>query len=166
MIGLLKILDRICHFGSVIGALVLACLFLIGLAEILARNLMDFSLGFASEYAGYGVAVVLMLGAGEAVRTDDHVRVSLLSEALTGEAQRIIDVAATILGLGVASFFAVALIGYAFETGAAGTLSYFPSQTPLVVPQTLLALGPVCLVSGLLARLLRLLGSSEGEVAE
>ena len=153
---LLASLDRICRAGAALAALALAGLFLLGMSEIVARNLLGAGIGVSVEYSGYGVALVLLLGAGEAVRTHTHVRVSLLRDAVGARAGQAVDIAATLLGLAVALFWMVAMIDYAATTGRAGVLSYFPSQTPLVVPQALLALGPVTLVAGLLARLIRL----------
>lgn len=163
MTRLLMLLDAVCKATAFLGALALAGLFLLGITEIMLRNIISVSLSFASEYMGYGVALVLMLSLGEAVRSLDHVRVGLLSERLSGEARVMLDAGAALLGLCIALFLTIAMLRYAVATGEAGTLSYFASQTPLVIPQMLLALGPVSLSAGLLARFIRIIDPDTDE---
>lgn len=154
---LLALIDRLCMVAARLAMAALLVLFFLGLAELVFRNLADISLPFAVEYAGYLVAIVLLLGSGEALRTGGHIRVSLLMDRLNERQQQILDVLATVLGLITAGFFAWALIDYALTTLLMGTRSYYPSETPLAWPQMALALGPMILVLAFLARLIRLI---------
>ena len=166
MTRLLRALDLICRIGAILAALCLAALFLLGFSEIIARNLLNTGIDISLEYSGYAVALVLLLGAGEGVRTSAHVRVGLLHDSLAPRYAHSLNIAATLLGLMVAVFWMVAMARYALGTGRAGVVSYFPSQTPLVVPQSLLAFATLTLVAGLLARLIRLWteGPQAGEI--
>jgi hypothetical protein len=70
-----------------------------------------------------------------------------------------------VFALVIAGYWVFAALRFAFDTYTAGTVSYFTSQTPLWIPQLMLAFGPVVLLCGLLAKFLRLLwGNHEGEV--
>lgn len=153
---LLGFCDRCCLMVAGMGAICLACLFLLGLVEILARNLLNISLSFTVEYSGYLVALSLLLASGHALNCGNQVRVGLLRERTPVRWRASLDLAATLLALVICSGFAAAMIDYGIGTAIRGTLSYFPSRTPLGLPQLILCLGPLSLVLALLARLLRL----------
>jgi TRAP-type C4-dicarboxylate transport system permease small subunit len=131
-------------------------LFLLGLVELFMRSVVGVSLSFAVEYSGYLLILSLFLGSGWTLRQGGHIRVSLLSERLGPDARRALDLIASLAGLAVAGFMAFALWRFALGTWQRGTLSYFPSATPLAYPQILLAMGPTILALALSARLIRL----------
>lgn len=159
--GLIAILERLCRAGAVFGALALLLLFLLGLVEILMRALFSSSLGFALEYGGYLLALSLMLGAGAALIDGAHIRFSLGGELLPKRLTLSLDLAASLIGLLIAAFLSFALIDQALGSWALDARSYFPSATPLVWPQALLAVGPLLLSLAFLARILRLLAGYE-----
>lgn len=161
--ALLALIDTITKLAAWAAAALLAALFLLGLAEIALRNLAAVSLPFAVEYAGYMTAAVLLLGSGWCLRTGGHIRVTLLAQRVRPETAWALDMAASLFGLAIAGYFALALIGYAAEMMALGTRSYYPSQTPLAWPQLVLAAGPAVLALAFLARLIRL---ARGEAPE
>ena len=154
---LLAGIDALCRVAAWGAAAVLAALFLLGLAEILLRNLFGYSLPIAVEYSGHLVGISLLLGSGWTLQQGGQIRVGLLVERLGPAGRRAVDTAATVFALVTALFLAAALVRYTGGTALRGTVSYFPSQTPLVIPQALLAAGPVTLALALLARLVRLL---------
>lgn len=152
----LAIIDLLARLAAWLAGALLAGLFLIGLLEILARALFAASLGFALEYSGYLVAQVLLLGSAHAITTGGHIRITLVLERLPDRARASLDLAATLAGLLAAAALAAALIRYAVTTAQLGARSYFPTATPLWIPQGLFALGPCLLALALLARLVRL----------
>lgn len=153
---LLGLVDRLTDFASLLAVLALAALFLLGAAEIAARALFGGSLGFALEYSGYLVALVLLLGGGRTLREGGHIRMRLLADRLPPRPAAIADFAATLAGLILATLLALALADHARGSFLAGSRSWFPSATPLWLPQSLLAFGAVSLALGFLARLIRL----------
>ncbi len=163
---ILKVLDRVCLWSAYLAAILLSGLLLLGTAEIIMRNIFSTSISFSVEYSGYLVAGVLLLGSGEALRDGTHVRVKLLEEFLSGNVQAVIKLLAGMLSLVVVGYWGFAAIRFAFDTFTAGTVSYFPSQTPLWIPQVLVASGPVVFMCGLAAKSLRFVWSdamSEGQ---
>ena len=62
----------------------------------------------------------------------------------------------------IAAALAIALMRYGLESLRLDARSYFPTATPLWLPQGLLALGPIVLVFALSARLVRLICDEEG----
>ncbi|GIX13067.1 MAG: hypothetical protein KatS3mg118_1026 [Paracoccaceae bacterium] len=64
---------------------------------------------------------------------------------------------ATVFALGLAIFVDVYLVENAWRSHLRGSVSYYPSATPLWMPQAVLAFGWVVLALGLAARAIRLL---------
>jgi TRAP-type C4-dicarboxylate transport system permease small subunit len=155
--GFLKLSDLICHMGAWLAGILMAGIFLLSLSEILARNFFNISIDFAQEYIGYMVAAAFLSGSGWALGQNAHIRVSLLLEKLPPAFARALDLVATIFGLAISVYTAQALTAYTLHTASRHEASYYPSATPLVGPQSLLALGFILLSLGLLARLLRLI---------
>ncbi|MCH8172993.1 MAG: ATP-dependent Clp protease proteolytic subunit [Proteobacteria bacterium] len=62
----------------------------------------------------------------------------------------------------IALLLAYGLVSWAFGSWMRGSVSYFPSATPLWIPQAILALGPVVLALSLISRLIRLATGEEG----
>lgn len=165
--ALCRAIDRICDWAGALAAFYLAALAVLALSEIISRNLFSYSIPFAVEYAGYLVILVLLTGLGWAFKDGAHIRVSLIADRLPDHWRRRLDAAATIIGLIVSAIFAAALWEFAVTTALRGTVSYFPSQTPLALPQLLMTVGPTTLALACLARLLRLhLGEDVSQGAE
>ncbi|UTW55557.1 TRAP transporter small permease subunit [Kordiimonas sp. SCSIO 12610] len=156
-----KFLDKVCLYSAYLAALLLCILVLLGTVEIFVRNLFSTSISFSVEYSGYLVAVILMLGSGQALKDGTHVRVTLLEERLSGHAKAVFTLLAMMLSIAIAAYWGFAAVRFAFDTFVAGTVSYFPSQTPLWIPQLLVAIGPIVLLCGLTSKFLRLIWSNQ-----
>ncbi|MGD1955564.1 MAG: TRAP transporter small permease subunit [Sphingomonadales bacterium] len=154
--GLCLWIDRLCDGAGILSAVYIAALALLSLAEIVSRNLFSLSIPFAVEYAGYLVMLSLTTGLGWAMKEGAHIRVSLVRNHLPQSLGKPIDVAVAVLGLLVSGFFAFAVLRFGLTTLDRGTVSYFPSQTPLAIPQLLLSIGPITLALACLAQLIRL----------
>lgn len=149
---LCKAIDLLCNAAGALTAVYIAALGVLAIAEILCRNVFRYSIPFATEYAGYLVILSMLTGLGWAMKEGAHIQVLLVRNRLP----RQIDMATSVLGLIISGFFAVALWRFGLTTWAQGTVSYFPSQTPLAYPQLLMAIGPTTLSFACLARILRL----------
>ncbi|MBM3512085.1 MAG: TRAP transporter small permease [Alphaproteobacteria bacterium] len=157
MNAILKTIDAICDAAAALAGVLLIALFVLGMAELISRDLFDTSLSFSVEYSGYFLAAVLLLASGWTMRQGGHIRVNLLGARIGPKVARGLDIACTVLGLIVCGFMAWALLDFAVGTLARGTLTYFPSATPIGYPQFLVALGPSVLELALVARLIRLI---------
>lgn len=161
--ALLSLIDRICRLGAYLAAFLLFTLFALGLAEIILRSFFATSLPIVTEYSGYLVAMVFFLGSGWTLSGGGHIRVSLLRDRFGPENARRLDLATSIIALALSAFMAFALASWAIGTGARGVVSFFPSATPLWIPQALFALGPAILTLAFLARIIRLIHKQEPE---
>ncbi len=137
-----------------LGRAALALLFLLGIVELAARAVLAESLGFAVEYGGYLLIAALLLPSGEALLAGRHIRIALLAERLPRVDAQALALAADLVGLFLATLLCLALAGEALASFLDGARSYFPSATPLHLPQAVAALGAAGLVCAFLLRLL------------
>lgn len=161
----LILVDGLCSATAACAAVLLAVLFLLGITEIVLRSAFNISLPFAVEYAGYLLVLVLFLGSGWTLAQGGHIRVTLLREHLPPFVSRWLDMVCTAVAILVSAILTVSLFQYAYGTWARGTVSYYSSETPLAIPQFILAFGPLILTLALCARLVRLLRGETLEVA-
>ena len=151
----LAVIDGICRWSAYAAALLVVLLALLGISEIFARALLNLSLSFALEYNTYFLGLVMFLGLGWALREGSHIRLSIAIERTAPQFRRLLELVLTVVGLAISLYFSVALVLMVIGTAKLGTVSFYPSRTPLVVPQAFFALGAVTLSLALLARLIR-----------
>lgn len=156
MTGILRVISAAEKTGAFLAALSIALLFFLGLAEIILRTLVGYSLPISLEYSGYLVAFSFFLGLGWTLAQEKHIHLSLIEGKLGPEGIRALDLWATLLGLVIATVLTIALITWALGSYGKGTVSFFPSATPLWIPQSIFAIGPLILSLSLLGRLIRL----------
>lgn len=152
MKNLLTFIRKLENFGAVLAALSLVVMAGLGFLEILMREVLGEGLTITLEYTGYLVALSFLLGSGWAFREGKHVRLSLFKPKKgqkTGFEALVLGIA-----LVLAAMLAFGLISWAFGSLEQGSVSYFPSATPLWVPQALLSLGPLILFFSILGQLI------------
>ena len=89
----------------------------------------------------------------------------MLSQALPAAARRAADAVVTAFALGVVGFAAYVLVIQALRSFDFGSVSFYPTQTPVWMPQSVLATGFVLFALALFARLVRLALDEPPEVA-
>ena len=145
--------DQLALAMAVLAAAALAGIVLLLLAEIVVRSWFDATTGVSWELGVYLMAATVFLGAGWTLRTGGHVRVGLAFEALTPARRRWLDLAASLAGLPIVVLVAVALGDLAWISFARDVRSWYPTQTPLGIPQAAVALGAWVLAIQLAARI-------------
>jgi TRAP-type mannitol/chloroaromatic compound transport system permease small subunit len=161
----LRSIDALCRVSAWLAAITLALMGLLGMVEILSRWWFNYSLQFAFEYSAYMLAFILFGGSAWALGQGAHIRVNLIMQPLGAGARRVVDLIGTTFALGISSYLSIASVQFTARTYALGSVSYFPSETPLAWPQTAFTFG-LCLLSlALLARLIRLVIGEEAEVS-
>jgi len=160
---LLAVMGALGLAGALVAATATAALAGMLILEVFTVNLIAWSQPWSVEYGGYLLAATLFSGSGWTLRQGGHIRVSILTERLGPEARRWVDVVCTVFALGVSSFMAWAAVNFAIRTFERGSVSFYPTMTPLVYPQSLLAISLVLLALGLVARLIRLLADEPPE---
>jgi TRAP-type mannitol/chloroaromatic compound transport system permease small subunit len=159
----LAAVDRLSDWGGwAAAASVLAILGLI-VAEVLARNLFNYSIDFAWEFSAYFMGAAFMLGAGYSLRAGAQIRVNVLLDNLQPAPRLWIDALATLCCAAIAVYLAAALGLLAWLSWTRGSRSIQPSELPLWIPQLVLMLGAALFALQTLARLARLLRNEPGE---
>jgi len=151
----LKFIEKLENFGAFLAALALALMFALGLAEILSREVLGTSISISLEYTGYLVAFSFLMGSGWTFSQGKHVRLTLF--APKGKAGKNLEIGVLLVALGLASLLAYGLVSWSFGSFLRGSVSFFPSATPLWIPQMILSLGPLILAFSVLGQLLQTL---------
>jgi TRAP-type C4-dicarboxylate transport system permease small subunit len=152
---LLRGIDGACAIGAGFAAVASLLLALMLIAEVVLTSFFAWSQPWAVEYSIYLQAVVMFGGAGWALRNGGHIRVQMLFQALPRSAQRMTEALVTAFSLGVVGFVARVMVAQALRTYDLESVSYYPMQTPIWIPQAALALAFVLFALALLARLIR-----------
>lgn len=152
----LRSIDALCRASAWLAAIALAVMGLLGMVEILSRWWFNHSLQFAFEYSAYMLAFIMFGGSAWALKEGGHIRVNLIMQPLGPVARRAVDMVATVFALGISTYLSIASVRFTARTYELGSVSYFPSETPLAWPQTAFTFGLCLLTLALLARLIRL----------
>jgi TRAP-type mannitol/chloroaromatic compound transport system permease small subunit len=160
---LLDAVDRLSLLGGWMAAVCIAAILVLIVAEVLARNLFNYSIDFAWEFSAYFMGAAFMLGAGYALRAGAQIRVNLLLENVPRPLARAIDLFATLVGIVVAAFLTYALVDMTWLSWTRNSRSVQPSDLPLWIPQASLAVGSLLLTLQTVSRLGRLLRGEPGE---
>ncbi|RMF70200.1 MAG: TRAP transporter small permease subunit [Alphaproteobacteria bacterium] len=148
--------ERCLAFLTILGAVALAALLALTLAEIAARQLWRTSLSISLEYQGYLLIASALLPQGSVLLAGRALSFELLVLRLPPIMRDAVRWAAAVLSLLAGVAVAVALWRLAFFSLAHGARSYFPSATALFWPQMLAALGGTGLAVACGLRLLAL----------
>ena len=135
--------------GLYTGAAALAALFMVGLLLMVLLSIVSRQLHFhvpgTDAYAGYLMAGSGFLALAHTLKKGEHIRVTLLLNALKGGARRGMEIwalaAATLLSL-LFAFYSVRL---AWQSHAFHDISTSNDATPLSIPQLGMAVGTVIL---------------------
>lgn len=159
----LAVVDGASRLAGAFSMLLIVGIAVLIITEVVCRFVFNLSLSFAWEYSAYFLGIAIFCGAAFTLRTGGHVRVSFLTTASSPFLTWVVELVCTLFGLGVASFIAYSLTQFAWRSYVTGSNSATIDATPLVIPQSGLALGAILLVLQLLVRLIRLLTNEPPE---
>jgi TRAP-type C4-dicarboxylate transport system permease small subunit len=154
---LLDGIDRLGRLDGWIGALCLAALTLLMLAEVIVRSLSTIvpwvpgDIPVAWEYSSYLMAATFTFGAAMTLRAGGHIRVSLLTAHLGPGARRAVELILALVGLAFVGFLAAAMTSFTWEAYVRGRTSD-TSGTHLWLPTAAVTFGMCLLALQFLAR--------------
>lgn len=119
--------------------------------DVLARKFLSRSSGVTDEMGGYALALGGMFALAYTLRTGGHVRIDVLLPKLPPHAQRVLAYGAMAVMALVAAVVAVYCWRLAWDSWDTGATAMSFLQTPLVVPQALMAFGMTMLAVEALA---------------
>ncbi len=140
-----KLLDGIYDSAAALAALFMVGLLVMVLLSILSRQL-HFHVPGTDAYAGYLMAASGFLALAHTLKRGEHIRVTLLINALSGRWKKAMEVWALALATLLALLFAVYSCKLAWQSRAFNDISTGSDATPLWMPQLAMAFGAVILV--------------------
>jgi TRAP-type C4-dicarboxylate transport system permease small subunit len=141
MVALLKGLIRL---GEAAGAIAIAVIAAIVLYDVTARALGAPTL-WALEFTGYVMVGAAVLAAGEVLHKDGHFDVRLFVDMLPARVQRVLDTAVAALSMLFIVAVTVGVFQLLAQTHQFGFRSPTLYRVPLIIPQSVLAIGFVLL---------------------
>jgi TRAP-type C4-dicarboxylate transport system permease small subunit len=140
------------------GAAALAALFMVGLLAMvllsITSRLAHFHVPGTDAYAGYLMAAAGFLALAHTLKRGEHIRVTLLLNALHGTPRRALELwalaAASALAL-LGAWYSVRLV---WQSRAFNDISTASDATPLWLPQLAMALGMIILCIALVDELI------------
>jgi len=137
-----KLLDGIYNSAAALAALFMLGLLLMVLLSIVSRQL-HFHVPGVDAYAGYLMAASGFLAMAHTLKRGEHIRVTLLLNAVRGRWKKSME----LFALGVAVFLAVLFAFYscklAWQSHVFNDISTGSDATPLWLPQIAMAYGAV-----------------------
>ena len=126
----LTLLDIFSKVLGVFAAVLTVSIGVVIIAEIIARFIFNYSFSFAWEYSAYAMGVAMFCGMSFTPRTGGHIRVSLLTSALTEKPARAVDMLCTLGGIFFSGFISYALCQLALKSFISGSTSPSVTATP------------------------------------
>ncbi len=153
-----RLLDTIYNSAAAVAALFMVGLLAMVLLSIISRQ-MHFHVPGTDAYAGYLMAASGFLALAHTFKKGEHIRVTLLINALKGRPRRGLELWALGLAALLALLFAFYSVKLAWQSHQFNDISTSSDATPLWLPQIAMALGTVIFALALLDDLvLALLG--------
>lgn len=158
---LMRILRGVDMLAKLDGWLGVACLFTLCslmIAGIIVRSLANIvtwlppDIPIAWEYSSYLMAISFTFGAAMTLRAGGHIRVRILLGNASPPVAWILELVASIIGFIFAAYFSYAMGHFAWRSFISDERS-LASNTPLWIPQSMVAFGAILLTLQLIARL-------------
>ncbi len=150
-------LDRIVWAGGVVSAAIIVYILGLTAIAVVFRYVLQSPIRGVDEQVGFLVVAVVMAGAAEALRRDDHISVDLL----TNKAPRPLRRALAAFGFAAVAVFAALLVVSAWRTVSFSWSfqAYSPGdlQIPMWLPQSAMLAGGVLLALVAVVRFVRTL---------
>lgn len=139
-----RLLDFLYDSAAALAALFMVVLLGMVLLSIISRQL-SFHVPGTDAYAGYMMAAAGFLALAHTLKRGEHIRVTLLLNALKGKSKKVLEVWALAVACLLAVLFAVYSCKLAWQSYDFHDISTSSDATPLWIPQIAMALGTVIL---------------------
>ena len=140
-----RFLDRLYAAAEFLAAVSLIGVLLTVLLSIVSRQL-SFHVSGLDAYAGYLMASAGFFALASTLRHGEHIRVTLVLNALSPNAQRKLDIGAMTVGLAVALSLAIFSSKLVMDSWMFNDISTSNDATPLWIPQLTMAAGNILFV--------------------
>lgn len=158
--SVLDAIDALGRLGGLIAALALGTLCLLISSEIAVRLLSRYvtflppGIPSAWEISSFLMGTAFICGSAMTLRAGGHIRVKVLTAALPPIGRRVLEIVASVIGLGITAFLAYSLAQFTLVNFQRGQTS-ISSDIPLWIPQAVLTFGAVLLCLQMFARVIQ-----------
>jgi TRAP-type C4-dicarboxylate transport system permease small subunit len=161
-----KLLNQLYSAAEVLAAVCMVGVLLAVLTSILSRQL-EFHVSGLDAYAGYFMASAGFLALASTLRHGEHIRVTLVLNALAPAGKRRLDIAALAVGVAIALSLAVFSTKLVIDSYVFNDISTSNDATPLWIPQLGMAVGTILLLIAFIDLIVgRIRGDESGMDAE
>ncbi len=140
-----KLLDGLYNSAAALAALFMVGLLAMVLLSIVSRQL-HFHVPGTDAYAGYLMAASGFLALAHTLKRGEHIRVTLLINALKGPAKKAMEIWSLAVATLLALLFAAYSCKLAWQSRGFNDISTGSDATPLWIPQLAMAFGSVILL--------------------
>ena len=154
--GIRRILDFIYLASGVLAAICLIAILLLIVAQMVARWTGEIFPG-APNYAGYAMAAASFFAFANALSRGAHIRVSLLLNALSARARRVLEVWCFAIASAVMWYFTYYSFWFTYWSWKFMEVSQAQDATPLWIPQSVMVIGGGILAVALTDNLVQLI---------
>lgn len=144
-----RTLDALYDGAAWVAAAMMVGVLTMVLVSIAGRQ-FHFHLPGTDAYAGYLMAGAGFLALAHTLRRGEHIRVTLLLQALPGRARRALELWSLTLACALGGLFAFYAVRLAWQSRLFNDVSTGNDATPLWIPQLAMAAGAVLLAVALL----------------
>ena len=152
-----RVVRALCLGGAALAAFAVLITLAATCYSVFMRYVVGTPVTWIDELSGYLVVAIVMFGAAEALRRDDHIQVDLLTSRLTGrslEVMRVLWMLLVIVFTAVLLFSAWRAVAFSYNFGLYSD-GYL--EMPLWKPQSLLVVGSALILLASLAKISRAL---------
>ena len=161
-----KLLNGMYSAAEFLAAVCMVGVLLAVLTSILSRQL-EFHVSGLDAYAGYFMASAGFLALASTLRHGEHIRVTLILNALAPAGKRRLDIAALAVGVAIAVSLAVFSTKLVVDSYTFNDISTSNDATPLWIPQLGMAAGTILLLIAFIDLFIsRIRGDESGMDAE
>ena len=139
-----RLLDAVYDGAAALAAVCMVGLLVMVLLSIVSRQL-HFHVPGTDAYAGYLMAAAGFLALAHTLKRGEHIRVTLLSGALKGQAKKLLELWALAAASALAGLSAWYSVRLAWQSHSFNDVSTSNDATPLWIPQLSMALGTLVL---------------------
>jgi TRAP-type C4-dicarboxylate transport system permease small subunit len=140
-----RALDGLYNASAALAALCMVALLVMVMLGIVSR-LLHFHVPGTDAYAGYLMAGAGFLALAHTLKRGEHIRVSLLLNALKGRAKRALELWALGAASALAGLLALYSVRLAWQSHTFNDISTGNDATPLWLPQLAMAIGTLVLL--------------------
>ena len=161
-----KLLNGMYSAAEFLAAVCMVGVLLAVLTSILSRQ-VEFHVSGLDAYAGYFMASAGFLALASTLRHGEHIRVTLVLNALAPAGKRRLDIAALAVGIAIAVSLAVFSTKLVVDSYTFNDISTSNDATPLWIPQLGMAAGTILLLIAFIDLFIsRIRGDESGMDAE